>query len=187
MKKKLTIFVVALLCLMLAVLGTAAYFTQSVTIHNVITSGNVDIELVELTAEDGPEFEDITNAMAGNVYGKVVMAENTGKGDAWIRVKLETSVTPAEGAEAELGLDMVTLDINSTNWTERDGWYYYNNALTPGLRSEPLISTVTLGTDMGNEWQKAKIIVDVYMQATQVANNGTSALDAGGWPIFKTK
>ena len=35
---------------------------------------------------------------------------------------------------------------------------------------------------MSNMYQNSKAVIDVTAQATQVANNGTSALDAAGWP-----
>jgi len=183
MKKKLIVFVLAMLCLMVAVLGTAAYYTADVTTHNVITSGNIKVKLVEL-GEGDKEFEDIEGAMPGMDIAKVVKARNVGKGDAWVRIRLTKTVEAGEGVTAQLDGSLVTLDINSKDWTERDGWYYYNGVLAPGAYTTPVISTVSLADDMENEWQNAKIIIDVYMQATQVANNGTSALtaDVKSWP-----
>ena len=188
MKKKLIIFLAAALVLCLTVAGTAAYFTNDVKTHNVITSGNVKVDLVEF-GEGDQLFEDVKGAMPGMSIAKVVKAKNVGTGAAWVRMKLDMSITPAEGSDAELDPDLVSLVMESENWVEKDGWYYYEKPLMPGAESysEPLISAVRLAEGMGNEWQNVTITIDVIMQATQVANNGTSATDAApeSWPKIK--
>ena len=54
MKKKILLVAAVVMCLAIATAGTLAYFTSEDTAHNVITSGDVNIELVEQTKkEDG--------------------------------------------------------------------------------------------------------------------------------------
>lgn len=47
MKKKIAAVAVILSLVSIAAMGTMAYFTDSAVAHNVITSGNIDIEVVE--------------------------------------------------------------------------------------------------------------------------------------------
>ena len=44
--------------------------------------------------------------------------------------------------------------------------------------TEPLFENVTFHKLMGNAYQNSRTIVDVSAEATQVANNGTSAMTA---------
>ena len=46
-KRKLFSLAVIAMCLSIVGTGTLAYFTDSTTAHNVITTGNIDIELIE--------------------------------------------------------------------------------------------------------------------------------------------
>ena len=41
---------------------------------------------------------------------------------------------------------------------------------------------VIFDTDMGNEFKSSTVTIDVQAQATQVANNGATVLEAAGWP-----
>jgi len=45
-----------------------------------------------------------------------------------------------------------------------------------------LFTKVIFSATMSNMYQNSKAVIDVTAQATQVANNGTCALDAAGWP-----
>lgn len=179
MKRKLFIFGLSMLILSMSVLGSLAYFTQEETAHNIITTGSIDIELVETDGEGRP-FEDVKSAMPGGAYGKVVTVKNTGPNDAFVRIKVEESILRADGTQGDTGL--ITLDINTEKWELKDGYYYYKSILAPGNSTEPLFTQVSISPAMGNDYQKCKINVDVSAQAVQVANNGSSALTAAGWP-----
>ena len=54
MKKKILLAAALAICFAVAASGTLAYFTSEDTAHNIITSGGVNIEVVEKTkGEDG--------------------------------------------------------------------------------------------------------------------------------------
>ena len=77
-----------------------------------------------------------------------------------------------------------TLDYlcQTENWTEKDGWYYYNEALQPGESTKPLFTTVVFAPSMDNLYRNAQATVVVDVEATQFVHNGQSALEAAGWP-----
>lgn len=173
-----------LLIIGLAVLatGTYAYFTAEETAYNVVTTGFLHMDLVEETTggEPWPE-EGITGVMPGTNVDKVVYVENLGSVPFYARVAMENIIIPAEGVEAELSFEHITLDLNTEQWQEQDGYYYYYRALEPGEKTEPLFTKVSFAPAMGNEYQNATVEVYVLAQAVQSANNGSDPLTALGW------
>jgi len=192
---KLKALVLALLLVVLGSIsvGTLAYFTADTTAHNVITSGGVEIELVETTIKDGEEIpfpeEGITGVMPGVDVAKIVKVENTGASAAWVRVKLEKVVTLTDGTTQNTlpdGSEAVTYEISNPElWLtkDNDGWYYYKTPVDPDKFTETIIETVKFAPKMGNEYQNCRAEVIVSAQAVQVANNGTDVLAAQGWPV----
>ena len=185
MKRKLFVIAVIALCLSLMAAGTLAYFTAEDTAHNVITSGGIDVELKEWADEDKTvpfPANGVSGVMPGAEVTKIVEVENTGSGEAWVRVKVTKDISLAEGVEAQVDLGLLKLDCDKGYWTEKDGYYYYHEALKPGETTKALFAAVTFDSAMGNEYQNATATVDVLAQAVQTANNGESVMEAQGWP-----
>ena len=181
MKKKLLILSLAAICLAITAIGTLAYFTSEGTAHNVITTGGVEIAVQEWADENKQTpFEDLKGIMPGMTVTKIAEIKNTGASDAWVRVKVEKNIKLQGKGTPDTGL--VELTLNTTDWTEKDGYYYYKEALKPGEVTAPIFTAVTFKPDMGNEYQNATATVDVVAQAVQTANNGATVMDAQGWP-----
>lgn len=193
-KRKIFLLAMIISCIAIAAVGTLAYFTDRTTAHNVITSGNVNIELHEWAdTEKTTAFTNQTGVMPGAAVTKLVEVENTGEASAWVRVKVNITVTvPTSGNDdaadgdspATTLANCVDLDYNTTDWTynETDGYWYYHTALASGATTEPLFTTVTFDRAMRNAYQNAEVKIDVDAYAVQTANNGTSAQTAAGWP-----
>ena len=186
MKRKLLAVAVTVICLSMMAYGTLAYFTAEDTAHNVITSGEIDIELQEWAdAEKTTPFPEdgVSGVMPGTEVTKIVEVKNTGANDAYIRVKVEKEFVLSEGVEGETDSGLMKIDFDETYWTlGEDGYYYYKTALEPGAVTEPLFASVSFDTTMGNIYQNSTAKVDVTAYAVQVANNGETVLDAQGWP-----
>lgn len=184
MKKKTVTLALIVALLAICAIGTTAFFTDRGKATNVITTGGVKIDLLETAVKDGElaPFEDVEGVMPGVEVSKIVEVKNIGESDAYIRISVEKAITLAENREGEVDLSLVKLDINTADWTEQDGYYYYNSALKPGETTKPLFTVVTFDEAMGNLYQQSTATVTVNAEATQVANNGTSALTAAGWP-----
>ena len=186
MKKKIFVCAFIAACLSIVAFGTTAYLTYEDTARNVITMGNIKIELQELAVPDGGgepvPFEDVLDVLPGEEVSKIVQIENVGSEKAWIRIAVDKAIILAEGVEGEADLSLVTYNVDFENWLEKDGFYYYKDALKPGETTEPLFTSVTFASDMGNMYQYSKSVITVTAQAAQVANNGASALEAAGWP-----
>ena len=186
MKRKVFASAVIAICLSLLAYGTWAYFTADDVAHNVITSGEIDIDLLEWADKDKTQSfpeEGVTGVMPGTEVTKIVEVKNTGGNAAWIRVKVEKQIILAEGANGQPDLGLMTLDFDETYWTlGADGFYYYKEALEPNEVSRPLFASVSFDRTMSDIYQNCTAKVDVTAYAVQVANNGGTALDAVGWP-----
>lgn len=158
--------------------STLAYFNDSGTAHNVITSGNVKITLQEWAdANKTKPFENIEGIMPGMEVTKIAEVKNTGDNTAWIRVKIEKSFDMEEADPS-----LIVLAIGE-KWTEdEDGWYYYTDPLEKDQVTEPIFEEVQFAKEMSNEYQNRKANVNVIAQAVQTANNGDTVQDALGWP-----
>ena len=185
MKKKILVVAAVAICLAIATTGTLAYFTYSDKADNVITTGGVNIELVEKTQrEDGtlvdfPE-EGIQRVMPGTDVSKIVSVKNTGKNGAWVRVKVELKITSSDGAE--LPVNVMKFEVGE-NWSvEPDGFIYYAKPVEAGASTGILFDTVHIAPEMGNEYQHCTANIEISAQAVQTANNGNTVMEAAGWP-----
>lgn len=181
MKRKILILSVLAICIATFAAGTIAFFTAEGKAHNVITTGGVEIAVQEWADDEKTKpFENLSGVMPNTTVTKIAEIKNTGASDAWVRVKVEKNIKLQGEGTPDTGL--VELTLNTTDWTERDGYYYSAKALKPGEVTAPIFTAVTFGTAMGNEYQNATATVDVFAQAVQTANNGATVLDAQGWP-----
>ena len=181
MKRKILILSVLAICIATFAAGTIAFFTAEGKAHNVITTGGVEIAVQEWADDEKTKpFENLSGVMPNTTVTKIAEVKNTGASDAWIRVKVEKSIQ-LQG-EGTPDTSLVELTLNTTDWTEKDGYYYYNAALEPGQTTEPLFTAVHFAETMSNMYQESRAILQVNAFATQTAHNGASALDAAGWP-----
>ena len=181
MKRKLLILSVLAICIATLAAGTLAYFASEGRAHNVITTGGVEIAVQEWADENKQTpFEDLEGIMPGMTVTKIAEIKNTGASDAWIRVLITKNIQLAGDGTPNTAL--VELELNIADWTEKDGYYYYKEALKPGEVTAPIFTAVTFKPEMGNEYQNATATVDVSAQAVQTANNGDTVMDAKGWP-----
>lgn len=189
MKKRILAIAVVMICLSVLASTTWAYFTDQAVARNVITSAGVDIAIEEWQqTPDGlvPYPEEAIAVMPATEVSKIVTVRNL-EAESFIRVRLEQTLLDADGKEMEIApetlREIIHLTMNTENWTEKDGWWYYGSAVGTGAVTEPLMTAVSFdGPNMTNEYQSCKVTIDVFAQAVQVAHNEASALDALGWP-----
>ena len=184
---KRRILIIALVLVLAAVLatGSVAYFTAEDRAHSVIASGGVDIVVNEWAdTEKTEKFPEgpIENVVPAMEVTKIAEVLNTGGAEAWIRVRADKAVTLAGQEQPTGDPAYVLLDTDTASWTEKDGWYYYSKPLAPGETTAPLFTTVTFDPKMDNSYMDSSVTIDVVAQAVQTANNGSSALEAAGWP-----
>lgn len=183
MKKKIAVLAIVLSLLSISIMGTFAYFTDTAVAHNIITSGDLDIEIVETQLKDGEEVaypEEPILVMPGETVSKIVRIHNHA-GDAYIRARFETEISKDNVTlEEKEGMIQIATGVK---WEKRGDWYYYVDAVNGENSTEALFETVVFnGPLTTNEYQDSVLNVNVYAQAVQVANNGDSVFEAQGWP-----
>lgn len=187
-KRKLLLIAVMILVLAVAAGGSVAFFTAEDTAHNVITTGSVDISVVE-TMLDGTERKDfppegITGVLPGMTVSKIVQIRNTGGAEAWIRVRVGVSAQNA--AREDLNTDVVKFSVEDPWIDGGDGYYYYTKAVPAEGDTDILFREVRFDPNMGNEYQNSTVYVTVEAEAVQTANNpipaGGTVRDVAGWP-----
>lgn len=182
-KKKLTLAAALALCLLAAVGGTLAWFTAQYRTTNVITTGSVDIRIVETTDRGGEEapYEDLLDGvMPGTAGSKIVRIENL-DADAWIRAQVAVTVTGADGEQLPAALADGTPVVDFTagpGWTESDGYYYYGTPVAPGAQTADLIERCTSTAEIAEGYRLQVTILADAFQSTPA-----EAVKAG-WPAF---
>lgn len=179
MKKKLSIVFGIIAILAIISVGTLAYFTSEQNAENVISAGNIKLEIHEKTAsgEDFPKEGIIV--MPGDTVSKIVTVENTGDHPLYLRVKLTEGVSD----EALTTDDCLDININRSCWLEKDGYYYYYRALQSGETTEQLFSEVYFDLyNIDNKYLGKHFTLNVAASAVQSENNGSDVLNAMGWP-----
>ena len=154
-----------------------AYYTTIGTATNVVTSGNITLRINE-TTDQGTAFPaEGVYVVPGDVVSKVVTVENICEHPFYLRVKLVYGATDQELPAEEC----LKLNINSENWTLKDGWYYFNGILQPGEETHvEIVGSKVNTTHIGKTLQ-----LTVKAQAVQSANNPIVDGDtttASGWP-----
>ncbi len=185
LKGKILLFSIITLCISLIGYGSLAYFTTEGQSTNVITMGNIEIEVVEkMLDENGQiaEYQDQIGVLPSQSVSKIAMVENTGEQTAWIRVKVEKIINLVDPSSGQVDDSLISIDFNQTDWTYKDGYYYYNEPLNMSELTEPLFTTVNFDKKMGNIYQDAEVLIVIKAYATQKANNGQSVFEASGWP-----
>jgi len=186
-QRRLLIFSLFFILFGVVVYGTVAYFTKENTATSVITAGNIDIKLIQQRQfESGTynvPFDSITDLMPGQSVSRVTSVENCGGYDAYIRVDVELLIVLNEGYSISVAPDNpVHIDFNTTDWTYKDGFYYYNHSLAYGEATAPLFTTVTFTDNVDNSLMNSTANLRIKAYATQVANNGATVFEAAGWP-----
>ena len=187
MKKVFAISVIAI-CLSLLASVTTAYFTDQGTARNVITAGAVKVTVVEQQETAGGLVDyptDKITIMPGTTVSKTVSVRAE-EADAYVRMKYEITVWDAEGKEMELDeqtlASIVGITPDDEHWIQKDGWWYFIEALVGGKTTEPLFTEVVFsGPKMTNEYQTCTVEIHITAEAVQAANNGKTVWEAAGW------
>ena len=167
---------------------TVAYFSDKVKTNEVaITAGNLDIELFEMMESGNGQvvYQDPLRVMPATAVSKIVTVKNTGSLPVYVRIRIDKKIETANEVPDDWK-HLIECDFNTSDWTFKDGYYYYNEALASGEVTEPLFQTVLFSAKMGNEFTNSTIYLVVTSEATQANGTGDSALTAVGWPAPAT-
>ena len=192
MKKKIikAIYIAAIIaCLLAAAAGTYAYYTTSDTAQNVITSGGIEVAIVEQQLVDGslqPYPNEPIPVMPAHTVSKIVSVRSDEQ-SAWIRANYTLTIYDADGKKMDVPADelneVIIISGVADKWTQHEGWWYYESPVGSGETTDPLFEKVTFsGPKMDNKYQLCTVIIDINAEGVQKANNGTTVMEALGWP-----
>lgn len=182
MKAKSRLLMIAFVAILLTVLTqpTLAYYTTIGKATNVVTSGGIRLQIHEKTA-DGSEFpKEGVYVIPGDIISKQVTVENVCNHPFFLRVKLVSGTTN----EALTPDDCLKLDIDTVNWTYKDGYYYYNQILQPDETTPALFTQVEIvGSQVDQPHIGSTLSLTVNAYAVQSENNSAEyPWEASGWP-----
>ena len=179
-KRRVVMLAMIAICAAILATGTLAYFTAEETAYNVITTGTLSMALVEETTGGKPfPSEGISGIAPGMEVDKIAYVVNNGGVEFYARMQIEMRVTGADGNP--LSDEYILLNFDRENWTEKDGYFYYNEAVKPGEETKPLFTKVIFDTGMHNAYMNARAEIDVHAEVVQSRNNSDGALTAAGW------
>ena len=183
-KIKIKIFVVALVAALMTFISTStlAYYSTVGKATNVVTSGNIQFIIHEMT-DQGKEFpKEGVYIVPGDIVSKKVSIESDCQHPFYLRVKMVYGIDSQE-LSAE---DCFKLNINEDNWELHDGWYYYKGVVEPGQTTPDVFSHVEIvGSKVDNSYIGKTLTLTVKAQAVQSENNPITdgnTYTASGWP-----
>lgn len=187
-KKKLIWIAAASVLLLCCAAPTIAFITRQTTTDNIITFGNVRLQLHEtMLNEDNQEVavqeEAKTDITHNNTLSRIVRVENLGEQPIYLRVALSMSGTEEDGTPFQAD-DFVSYQLNEEDWYYEDGWYYYKTELAPHVTSEELMTQVIFNniSEITEKYPGSEFKLDIDAQGVQSKNNGDDVSQAAGWP-----
>lgn len=179
-KMKLSALAFAIILVAFTSQGTLAYYSTIGKATNVVTSGNIKFQIHEKTG-DGSDFpEEGVYIIPGSVVGKQVTVESMCEHPFYLRVKIVDGINDTELSSEEC----FALDIDTKNWIEKDGWYYYNGIVEPGETTPAVFTEVEIvGDKVDNSYIGKTLTLTVTAHAVQSENNPAEhSWEAQGWP-----
>ena len=182
MKAKSRLLLIALAAILSTVLTqpTLAYYTTIGKATNVVTSGDISLQIHEKTA-DGSDFPSGgVYIIPGDIVSKQVSVENVCGHPFYLRIQLVSGSTN----EALSADDCLKMDIDTVNWTYVDGYYYFNRILQPGETTPTLFTQVEIvGSKVDQSHIGSTLSLTVNAYAVQSQNNPAEyPWLASGWP-----
>lgn len=178
-KKKIFSLVVALALVgAVAVGATLAYFTDSHTAKNVITMGNVDIDLDEPNFDPTPEGEEKDNKIEDITPGEEITKDPTitvadDSEDAYLRAKIEiTGLGDEQKAELLKGIN-----VDADHWYLGEDGYYYYQSIVKAKDVVVLFDKVKIPERWGNEVADLTFEIIVSAEAIQADNFNPARVD----------
>ena len=149
-------------------LCTAAYgrFSDSVTVTNRISTGDVNISLKELEKKDGREmvYQDRRIILPGDEISKIPRIINQSE-PCWVRAKISYT-DDLEGME---GLNDSNLKGMSPKWIRKGEYYYYTRKLEQG-ESADIFTSVTVPDQWNETYHDKNLGITIVADAIQAAN-----------------
>lgn len=184
-KRKIAVLALIIGCLAILASGTITYFTAEGSTQFQFNAGRIDVRVLRSADDSGdsPAAEPVSDYITpGQERPDVIRFINSSSQPAYLRAAVHKDIRLVPGSLGTPDYGLVSLDINTRDWIERDGYYYYRYPLWAGEKTEPLFTRVQFSPAMDNLYQGSTISVGVTADAVQVLRNGDNVMEAAGWP-----
>ena len=182
-KRKVCVGLCALV-LLASVLFSSAFYQAQLKTNNVITFGSIKIQLLNYMLDENQQEVEVPKEAQPLRLGdvsRIVRVKNICKEPAFLRVKIALEVETEQQTAPAAGY----VSVQGTNdaWVQQGEWLYYDHALQPGQQTENLMQSLCFDIDkLTSDYAGADVNLRVEAQAVQAKHNGTSAMQAQGWP-----
>ena len=142
--KKKIVTALAGLALVGAVGGTFAYFNSSATFENVFHTAGLGVKYTE-------NFVSPNNWQPGDTTPKTLTVTNESSTPIRARVKINTEEWKKGTvilSNTQGSVEAAIKNINTTDWIESGGYYYYTGEIAPGATTPTFINSVTFNPDI---------------------------------------
>lgn len=156
--------------------GTYAYFSDSLTVTNHISTGDVNIALKEYEIQDGKEvaYSNPKQIMPGQTVSKIPRIINHAE-PCWVRAKISYN----NSGKME-GLSDSEISGMPDEWVKKGDYYYLTNVLEHSEKVT-LFEEVHFPTEWTEEYAGEKIKIDIQADAIQAANFTPNFNDMSPW------
>lgn len=188
MKKTIAIVALVVLVAVASVLGTLAYLTDTRTVENTFTMGDVKIKLDETNVKNPEErvtSNTYTDMAPGIVYTKDPVVTNVGPSDAWVRM----IVTVENGmnwlglynenvwtAPQEAAFKALINNTLSEDWELTDVDYVTNSE----RGTTDFVATLKYKTPLATSSATSAAFTEVTIPAKATANDITTRISQNG-------
>lgn len=186
-KKCIMIFILLIFIIIFSIFSTVAFITMRIDAKNIITFGNLKMELIETTlnqdnTETIVENNDIIDITNITDLSRIIKIKNIGKHDFFTRVSLNLIGIDKDNIEFN-ATEYINLDINPTDWVYKDGWYYYKKIVKNNEITSELLTNIRFDVNsITSHYPNGKFKLDINAEAVQAENNSKDVLEVMGWP-----
>lgn len=189
-KKNILIILLLIVIALCSIRGIIAYITRTTIAKNIITFGNLKMQLIETTiAENNKEIEvdlnDEINILENSKLSRLVKVKNLGKHDFFVRISMNMIGKEKNGEEFDAN-KFVLYNLNKTDWIYENGWYYYKKIVKPNEITSNLITEIDFDiNNISEKYPSSVFKLDIKAEAVQAENNAENVLEVLGWPSEK--
>lgn len=185
-KRNLVLALLLLVLLLSAVSSVLTYTTRSTRVKNVVSYGSVKMEIIENTLSGGTEVpyaENVPVRINTDEYSRIVRLKNIGKHPVYVRLALTLTAEDKAGNTVVIPENFYSFDINTTDWVEDEGWYYYDHAaLTRDEETTNLMTKIMFDHTKLAALSDCRLTLNIQAEAVQSEHNGDTVRQALGWP-----
>lgn len=188
MNKEITIIVLLIIMICLFVItATIAFTTRTTITNNIITFGNLKMELIHRTLNEKNEEVDVNNnanidITYNSTVSRIVRIKNIGNHSFFVRISIDI-IGIDENKNQFNANNLVSYNWNTEDWIYKDGYYYYRKELKGNETTSNLMTQIKFDiNNITSNYPNGEFKININAEAVQAENNEKEVLNVVGWP-----